>query len=126
MKYLDKVKLLIDRENYSINGLKKGDIGRIIAAEIRDDELLVCFIDPLFFDKSVVWTDETIYQTRDDIITTIKIEDLEVIEESDLTDEDILKSLPSKDKRWWCKVENGFILNLLGEKKNKIPYNYNS
>ena len=43
-----------------------------------------------------------------------------------LTDAEIQESLPKQDPRWWCKVENGFIMNLLGEKKNKIPYDYDS
>ena len=38
MKYLDKVKLINDK-NYVNLGLKCGRIGRIISAEIRDDEL---------------------------------------------------------------------------------------
>ena len=42
------------------------------------------------------------------------------------TDEMIYEELPSQDKRWWCKVEDGYIINLLGEKKNKEPYKYNS
>ena len=43
-----------------------------------------------------------------------------------VTDDDILEDLPQHDTRWWCKVEDGYILNLLGEKKNKEPYKYNS
>ena len=34
--------------------------------------------------------------------------------------------LPLNNPKCWCKVENGYILNLLGEKKNSIPYDYNS
>ena len=26
----------------------------------------------------------------------------------------------------WCKVEDGYIINLKGEKKNKIPFDYES
>ena len=44
----------------------------------------------------------------------------------ELTDDDILEDLPQNAPRWWCKVEDGYILNLLGEKKNKEPYKYNS
>ena len=40
--------------------------------------------------------------------------------------EDILEDLPDHDPAWWCKVEDGYILNLKGERKNKIPYDYNS
>ena len=43
-----------------------------------------------------------------------------------ITDKDILNSLPANNPAWWCKVENGYILNLLGQKKNKIPYDYST
>ena len=39
---------------------------------------------------------------------------------------ELLRDLPNHNPKWWCKVENGYIMNLLGEKKNKIPYQYNS
>ncbi len=48
MKYLDKVKLINDK-NYVNLGLKCGRIGRIISAEIRDDEFYVNFIDENFY-----------------------------------------------------------------------------
>jgi len=35
-------------------------------------------------------------------------------------------SFPEKHKHQWCKVEEGFILNLEGKKKNTIAYDYNS
>ena len=38
----------------------------------------------------------------------------------------ILNDLPQNNPKWWCKVEDGYILNLLGEKKNKEPYKYHS
>ena len=72
----------------------------------------VVFIDPNFI--------------KDNILAVIKIKDLELVEESDMTDEQILADLPKNDPHWWCKVENGYIVNLLGEKKNKIPFDYNS
>ena len=43
-----------------------------------------------------------------------------------MTDEAILEDLPNHDPEWWCKVEDGYIWNLKGEKKNKIPYDYDS
>ena len=43
-----------------------------------------------------------------------------------LNDEDILEDLPAHNPDWWCRVEDGYILNLKGERKNKIPYDYNS
>ncbi len=65
-------------------------------------------------------------ELKDDISIPIKIKDLELLEESDITDNDLLEAIPKNDPSWWCKVENGYIINLLGEKKNKTPYNYNS
>ena len=56
----------------------------------------------------------------------IKIEDLELVKDGGFTDEEILDGIPNKDPHWWFKVEDGYIMNLLGEKKNKIPYDYNS
>ena len=47
--------------------------------------------------------------------------DIETVEDGHYTDEIILKDLPKQNPKWWCKVENGYIINLLGEKKNKIP-----
>ena len=51
---------------------------------------------------------------------------MKVLEESDYTDEELLEELPTPDPHWWCKVEDGYIINLLGERKNKIPYDYDS
>jgi hypothetical protein len=57
---------------------------------------------------------------------SIRVEDLEVVNPSNIDDEGILEDLPNRDPEWWCKVEDGFILNLKGEKKNKIAYDYDS
>ncbi len=112
MKYFDKVKFIGDEKNYLKYDVKTNEIGRIIQPEIRDSSFLVVFIDPNFIE--------------DDRFAVIKIEDLELIEESKITDEQILLDIPKQDPHWWCKAENGYILNLLGEKKNKIPFDYNS
>ena len=56
----------------------------------------------------------------------IFVGDLEVVKSSDVGDEDILRDLLGHNPAWWCKVENGYILNLKREKKNKIPYEFNS
>ena len=56
----------------------------------------------------------------------INVSDLELVKDNKITDSAILEALPKKNPKWWCKVENGYIINLLGEKKNKIPYDYNS
>lgn len=127
MKYLDKVKLINDKDYVNL-GLKYGRIGRIISAEIRDDEFYVNFIDENFYqhkdDKS--WFEKHMKELKDDISIPIKIKDLELLEESDISDNDLLEAIPKNNPSWWCKVENGYIVNLLGEKKNKTPYNYNS
>ena len=56
----------------------------------------------------------------------IKISDLEFVEDGKCPDEDILDALPKNNPKWWCKVEYGYITNLIGEKKNKVPYDYDS
>ncbi len=126
MKLFDRIKVVNDCKYYNKNGVFKGRIGRINSAEIRDNCFEVIFIDQRFFDKNFQWTEENMLTIEDDIFLEMKIEDIEVIEESDATDEDILQSIPLQNKEWWCKVENGYIMNLLGEKKNKIPYDYKS
>ncbi len=126
MKFLDDVKVIRDCKYYNSQGVFKGRIGTIISAEIRDNTFEVVFIDIRFYDKNFKWNDENWDTIEDDIFLEMNIEDLEVIKESNVTDEDILESIPLKNKKWWCKVENGYIINLLGEKKNKIPYDYNS
>ena len=109
MKWLDEVRVISDK--YESEGVKKGDIGTIILAEIRS------------YTYEVVFSDK---DGRDYAQTEIHIEDLEVVKSSDISDADILEDLPLQNPGWWCKVEDGFILNLSGEKKNKIPYDYNS
>ncbi|MCM1042586.1 MAG: hypothetical protein NC350_00005 [Corallococcus sp.] len=66
------------------------------------------------------------FDLKDDFAIEAFVGDLEVTQEAPVTDEEILEDLPKHDPRWWCKVENGYILNLKGERKNKIPYDYNS
>lgn len=100
------------RDEYAEQGVKLNDVGTIIQPEIRDNYFYVVFTDPTF--------------VKMDEFVEILIEDLEVVEESNTTDEQILEELPLNNPKWWCKVEGGYILNLLGEKKNKIPYDYNS
>ena len=111
MKYFDKVKVLRDDENYSKAGIHAGDVGIIWFAEIRDN----CFMVLFETDSEMDWCDTT----------SIKITDLEVIENGNATDDEIKEDLPS-DQPWWCIVEDGFIKNLKGEKKNKIAYDYDS
>ena len=126
MQVYDKVKVLKDRDEYKKYNVYKGMVGTIMSGEIRDNTFLVCFIDPRFYDKNFVWTDENMKTMQEDNFCVIKIEDLEVVEKGFADDKIILEELPKKNPKWWCKVENGYIINLLGEKKNKIPYDYNS
>lgn len=126
MKLFDKVKVINNNKSYKKDGVEQGMIGRIWSGEIRDNCFLVLFIDPKFNDPKFLWNDESIHTLKDDIIIPIKISDLEVVKEENTTDEQILQDIPKNNPKWWCKVENGYIMNLLGEKKNKIPYNYDS
>ena len=109
MKGLDEVKVLSDK--YESEGVKKGAIGSIILYEIRYNMFEVVFSLP---------------DGRDYAQITIHVSDLELVRDAGLTDDDILEGLPGQDPAWWCKVEDGFILNLKGEKKNKIAYDYDS
>ena len=112
MKYNDKVRVLVDRPEYVTNDVHKGEEGWINMPEIRDGTFYV------------------IFDTHDEYDSVkfciIAVGDLEVVEESDISDEKLLSYLCNQDPRWWCKVEDGYILNLKGERKNKIPYKYDS
>ncbi len=116
MKYFDIVRLIVDKEKYVQQGVTKGMEGVIIFPEIRDNTFCVSFQ----FDKMCPLTREFYAEP------SIKIEDLELVRSANVPDSVILGDLPNHDPRWWCKVEDGFILNLKGEKKNKIPYKYDS
>ena len=109
MKHLDEVRVISNK--YESKGVKKGAIGTIILEEIRYNTFEVVFSHP---------------DGRDYAMIPIHIRDLELVRDAGLTDADILEGLPGQNPAWWCKVENGFILNLKGEKKNKIAYDYNS
>ena len=126
MKYLDEVKLIKDKERYNKEGIYAGRKGWISSCEIRDNTFLVIFSDPRNRDETFVWTEENIYTMEEDILLVIDIDDLEFVSDGGASDEAILSGLPLNNPRWWCKVENGFIYNLLGEKKNKIAYDYKS
>lgn len=120
MKFLDRVQVINDDEKYKKEKVFKGMIGTIIDAEIRDN----CF--NIIFTNNYKKDGKSVFEAEDDILCPIKIEDLVLIEDKDCSDDRILESLPLHNKQWWCKVENGFILNLNGEKKNKTAYDYNS
>ena len=112
MKIYDKIILTKDKKKYSCKNIYKDDIGTIINAEIRDESFNVAFHDKK--------------EADDYIFCAIDIEDMKLYQSGLATDKQILEELPKNDPRWWCKVEDGYIMNLLGEKKNKIPYKYNS
>lgn len=126
MKLLDEVRLIRDDEEYQKEGAHKGMVGTIIDSEIMFRTFHVIFIDERVKDKEFMSNEDNINLLKEDICVHIKIQDLELVRESNMTDEDILHELPSPDPRWWCKVEDGFILNLKGEKLNKIAYDYES
>ena len=109
MRYLDKVKLMSDK--YEKDGAKKGDVGTIMFPEIRWGTFYVVFSDE---------------KGRDYAEICAEVFDLELVESIGLTDEEILEDLPKQDPRWWCIVQDGFVYNLKGEKKNKIPYVFDS
>ena len=126
MKIYDKVKVIKLIDECKGKGITENMIGTIILPEIRNNKFYVVFIDPRYTDDNFVFTDENQEDLRDDIFCDIDINDLELVENGFATNEIILDELPKKDPRWWCKVEDGFIMNLKGDKKNKIPYDYNS
>lgn len=112
MKYFDEVKVLVDKPQYAAKGVHKGDIGKIYTPELRDTA----------FD--VVFEVEDEYEPYKQCF--VELTDLEMVKPGNVTDNQLLIYLPKHDPRWWCKVENGYILNLKGERKNKIPYDYDS
>ncbi len=112
MKYGDSVKVITQKEEYINKGINKGMIGTIWLPEIRDESFYVAFE-----------TDDTwdAYKYCD-----IKIKDLQLEADDGCSDLLILEALPKNNPLWWCKVEDGYIKNLNGDKKNKIPYDYES
>ena len=126
MKFLDRVEVINENEDYNKNNVLIGMIGTIIDAEIRDNCFNVIFIDERVKDKEFMAVEENFLSLKDDIIYPIKIKDLKLIEDNKCNDETILNSIPLNNPNWWCKVEDGYIINLKGEKKNKIPYDYES
>lgn len=124
MKLLDEVRVIND--NYKDKGITQGMIGVIIEADIRWNSFYVCFQDQRVYDKNFMKVKDNIFRLNNDICLGIKINDMEVITESNMSDSDIYNNLPENHKDCWCKVYNGFIVNLKGETKNKKPYLYNS
>ncbi|MDR2090434.1 MAG: hypothetical protein LBP62_02120, partial [Clostridiales bacterium] len=88
MKYLDDVRLIKDRPQYLKKGVTKGMEGIIILSEIRYNTFEVVFPDEDGADRNFV---------------SIRVEDLEVVNPSNIDDEGILEDLPNRDPEWWCK-----------------------
>ncbi len=122
MKIFDKVKILVSDPEYEKHGVYKGMIGTIVEAHIEFRSFQVAFIDP----TPITEENWDSVELKDDIICYIRIKDMQVVEESNCTDEFIFNDLPNKDMRWYCKVEDGYIKNLRGESLNKIAYDYES
>ncbi len=109
MKLLDEVKVVNDK--YKENGITEGMIGTIIEVDIRWESFYVCFQDQRVYDEVFMQNQENIFKLKNDICCGIKIKDLELIKDNNATDAMIKDSLPENHKDWWCKVENGFIVN---------------
>lgn len=62
----------------------------------------------------------------DDEDAAVKDKDLELVTDCQATDEMILDALSLKNPACPCRVENGFIVNLSGERVDKIAYDYDS
>ena len=73
MKFLDRVEVINDNEDYNKNNVTKGMIGTIIDAEIRDNCFNVIFIDERVKDKELMAVEENFLSLKDDIIYPIKI-----------------------------------------------------
>ena len=124
MKYLDDV--IVTTDDYASEGIHKGMRGTIIEPDIRWSSFYVNFIDQRFYDKEFTSHEENFDLVEDDICTGILIKDLELFEDGHCSDELLERALPEKYKDFWCKVEDGYIINLQGRRKNKIPYDYES
>lgn len=127
MKKYDDVRVINDNPKYAEESVFKGMIGYIAMAEIRNNKFFVVFIDENFaIQDDPNWFREHYDEIKDDKICEIHVKDLELVKDNGLTDEEILEELPKQNPKWWCKVEDGYIINLLGQRKNKVPYDYNS
>lgn len=124
MKLLDDV--IVTTDNYANEGVYKGMRGTILDAPIIWNSFFVNFQDQRVYDKEFMHVQKNIFNLNDDIYIPINIKDLEVIKHSKLTDAELAEALPPAPENWWCKVENGYILNAKGERKNKIAYDYDS
>lgn len=116
MKLFDKVKLVSDKKQYEIDGVKKGDVGTIIQECLMFTRNKIGCFDVVFYPEA----------PNKDVYVSIDVCDLELLEESSITDDELLECISDHDTSKWCKVVDGHIMNLKGEKLNKIPYQYDS
>lgn len=124
MKLLDEIRVI--NNNYEDKGVLQGMIGTIIEADIRWNSFYVCFQDQRVYDKEFMKIQDNVFKLNEDICLGIIISDMEVVRESNIDNNDIYNNLPENHKDCWCKVEEGFIVNLKGEKKNNKPYHYST
>jgi len=116
MKLFDTVRLISDKKKYEVDGVKKGEIGTIIDECLMFTESKTGCFEVVFFPEA----------PNLDVYVSVDVCDLELVEESAITDENLLDCIPEHDPARWCKVVDGYIMNLKGEKLNKIPYKYDS
>ena len=109
MKFLDEVRVITDRDEYANENVYMGMEGTIMNSEIRNSAFYVIFTD---------------WETGIDIADiSVRIEDLELVSESDLTFEEVCKGAI---KGFPVLVKDGYIIDTEGKKRNKIPYDYDS
>ena len=92
MKAGDDVRVIHNNEEYEKEGIHKGMVGYIAIPEIRNNCFFVCFIDEIFYihKDDPEWFEDHYSELKDDIFCEIKIQDLELIEESECTDDELL------------------------------------
>lgn len=116
MRLYDTVRLTADRPEYAKYGVHAGDIGTIVSETINFLGTKVGCFEVMFFPET----------PNKDVYVSVDVCDLEVVTELHYPDEGILEGLPYHDPSRWCIVENGYIMNLKGEKLNRIPYQYDT
>jgi len=124
MKLLDKVKVIKNRKEYEAENIYQGRVGTIIDAALIFNSFQVSLSNDNWDELVKLYGGDACDYAYGDTVIYILAEDLEVVEESDVTDEEIKKNLPNEDPHLWCKVENGYIYNLLGEIQNPEQYKY--
>lgn len=120
MKLFDEVR--VKNNKYSKYNVFKGMVGTIIDAGIMFRAFQVCFVDERTKKEGFDYENDK----WEDIVEYIEIADLEIVNESDVTDEYILENLPNQNPICFCKVVDGYIVNLKGDKLNKVPFDYSS